>query len=266
MGKELDLKGLRIQNIEVIEYVYTENHHNYWKCKCDCGNEIIVGAQNLVRGFPKSCGCVQKNNLEGQRYGKLLVLERTNMRSYGSVVYKCQCDCGNICYRTNRSLLANSGIMGCGCFDPKRKYTIKNNRLYKVWTGIKKRCNSNIPKDIRIYKSRGIKMCKEWDNDFSVFQKWALDNGYKEEILPNGKNKWTIDRIDNNKGYSPDNCRWATNEEQCRNTRKNRNITINGQTKCLAEWLIIYNLPPYTFYKRIKKGFSEAEALTMGKS
>ena len=263
MPKRLNLIGLKVGDIEVVDFAYVGKKHTYWKCKCVCGNEIIVGSHNLVRGFPKSCGCVQKNNLVGKRFGKVVVLEKTDKRGHGSIIYKCKCDCGNICYKTSRSLVKNSGIMGCGCFDPKKKHYNKNERLYKLWGAIKKRCLDNRPKTARTYKLRGISVCDEWKSNFEAFQDWALKNGYREEILPNGINKWTIDRIDTNGNYEPNNCRFVTVKEQARNTRKNRIIEINGETHCLAEWCEMYNINNSTFYNRLKLGFSEQEAITM---
>lgn len=261
--KRLNLVGLKIDNIEVIEFAYVKNRHTFWKCKCVCGNEIIVSSQNLVRGFPKSCGCIDKHTIVGEKIGKLTVLERTDKRYRGNVVYKCICECGNICYKSRASLIKNSGIKGCGCYEPKKKYYNKNARLYQLWCCIKKRCLDERPKTAKTYKLRGITICDEWKKDFNKFQEWALQNGYREEILPNGLNKWTIDRIDTNGNYEPNNCRFITVKQQARNTRKNRIIEINGTKRCLAEWCELYNITNTTFYHRIKCGLTEEQAITM---
>jgi hypothetical protein len=93
---------------------------------------------------------------------------------------------------------------------------------------MKKRCYN--PRDKRFvnYGGRGITVCDEWKDDFGAFQKWATDNGYKENL--------TIDRVNVNGNYCPENCRWATMTQQQRNTTRNRFITAFGETKTMAEW------------------------------
>ena len=107
---------------------------------------------------------------------------------------------------------------------------------------MKKRCYN--PHDARYdrYGGRGITVCDEWRNDFKAFYKWALENGYADNL--------TIDRIDNNKGYFPDNCRWADAETQCRNRVSNINITIGNATKTLTEWCEIFELDYSTIHAR----------------
>ena len=93
-------------------------------------------------------------------------------------------------------------------------------RLYGVWTGMRKRCNAKTGKDVQNYVERGIKVCNEWESDYSAFKKFALENGYLEHL--------TLDRIDNNKGYDPTNCRFATMKVQSRNTRRLRSDNTTG--------------------------------------
>lgn len=108
-------------------------------------------------------------------------------------------------------------------------------RIYKIWKNIKSRCFNSDDKDYKNYGKRGIRVCKEWLNDFMSFYNWAVSNSYSEEL--------TIDRIDFNGDYEPPNCRWANPKQQARNRRNNRYITYNNETHCIAEWAEIVNIP-----------------------
>ena len=99
---------------------------------------------------------------------------------------------------------------------------------------MKKRCNDKNTACYDRYGGRGIKVCEEWNNSFEPFFEWAMNNGYSEEL--------TIDRIDNNGNYEPNNCKWSTNQEQCNNRRSNIKITIGNATKTLKEWCKIFEV------------------------
>ena len=125
---------------------------------------------------------------------------------------------------------------------------MKDPRLYKKWCSMKSRCNYPSSKCYPRYGGKGIKICDEWENSFESFYKWAMETGYKDGL--------TIDRIDNSKGYSPDNCRWATHAEQCRNYSRNRFITYQGRTQCMSDWADEYGINRCTLAQRIKLGWS----------
>ena len=104
----------------------------------------------------------------------------------------------------------------------------KAHPIYNSWSSMKDRCNNHNSQAYGNYGGRGISVCKEWNDSFENFLKWAIESGYNEGM--------TLDRIDNNKGYSPENCRWATKFQQGRNKRNNHLITYNGKTQCIAAW------------------------------
>lgn len=134
------------------------------------------------------------------------------------------------------------------CYRHGGRYT----RLYRIWVRMKDRCNN--PKHVHYddYGGRGIRICKDWYN-FATFQQWALHNGYSDEL--------TLDRIDNNMGYSPDNCRWVDRVIQQNNTRYNRLLTYKGQTKTMTQWAREIGLNRNTLESRIRLGWSTAEAI-----
>lgn len=103
-----------------------------------------------------------------------------------------------------------------------------------MWRGIKLRCYNKNSKRYKDYGGRGVAVCDKWKNDFMNFYDWAINNGYSDNL--------TIDRINNEGNYEPNNCRWVTIKQQSRNRRSNRNITINGETHCLSEWCEILGL------------------------
>ena len=135
-----------------------------------------------------------------------------------------------------------------------------NQKLYKVWSGIKQRCfnpNSNRYKN---YGGRGISICDEWKNSFETFCKWALENGYKEGL--------SIDRIDHEKDYDPSNCRWTDEITQQNNRTNNTLYEYEGETHTLTEWSRIKGIKPKTFCTRWRRGYRGHDLMkpTMTKS
>lgn len=111
------------------------------------------------------------------------------------------------------------------------------------------------------YGGRGITVCDEWRDDVQAFYDWAMKSGYKEELLPNGRSKWTLDRIDVNGNYEPSNCRWATVIEQANNRRKNHFITYNGETLTIAQIAIKYGIKSSVLSWRIRDGWDIKRAI-----
>jgi hypothetical protein len=129
----------------------------------------------------------------------------------------------------------------------------KGTRLYYIWNNMKQRCINSHNPQFADYGGRGITVCEDWLK-YECFRDWALNNGYSENL--------TIDRINNNSGYCPENCRWATPREQANNTRKVRLITYNGETHSVCEWSRILNIKQSTLNMRLNKyGWSAEEAL-----
>lgn len=130
-------------------------------------------------------------------------------------------------------------------------------KLYNVWCGMKSRCNNTNNTRYSSYGGRGIKVCDEWNGDFIKFQKWALENGYKEGLQ--------LDRIDNDGNYEPSNCRWATRLLQMNNNRHNKFIEYNGEKHTIAEWARIKSLPQNLLVYRLLEGWTVKEAINTPK-
>ena len=162
-------------------------------------------------------------DLIGQRFGRLVVVDKCGKDKNGkNTIWLCKCDCGGTT-RATSTHLRNGHTQSCGCLAYEKRikggmdtrFTVKHNlsrtRLYRIWSGMKSRCyNPNAPK-YNLYGGRGIFICNEWLQDFKAFYDWAMLNGYDDKL--------TIDRIDNDKGYTSYNCRWVTIAEQNKNRR-----------------------------------------------
>lgn len=131
----------------------------------------------------------------------------------------------------------------------------RKTRIYSIYKGMKDRCRYKTNDNYERYGGRGIRVCEEWLADYMNFYNWAINNGYKEGL--------TLDRIDPNKNYEPDNCRWATYKEQANNTRRNNYITYNNKTHTLTEWSEILGIKRSTLSNRIvTKKWDIEKALT----
>lgn len=203
-------------------------------------------------------------DLTGQKFGKLTVIKRVENHVQPSgkqyVQWLCKCDCGNETVVRGANL-KRGYTQSCGCLIKETNSThgLKKTRLYVVWRDIKLRCFNPNANNFKDYGAKGVFMCDEWRNDFKVFYDWAMENGYN----PNAKRgECTIDRIDNNKGYFPENCRWVDNLSQQNNRTNNRFLTYNSETYTVAEWSRKINVPPHTLYARLYKGWPVERVLT----
>ena len=156
-------------------------------------------------------------DMTGKKFGHLTVLERGANKNGGRAVWKCRCECGAIVERYGTDLRAGRTVScgKCQCWHTK-KDPYNRTRLYWVWHSMKNRCYN--PKELayKSYGGRGILVCDEWRDSFTAFRKWAHSNGY-DENAPRGE--CTLDRIDVNGNYCPENCRWVDMKAQAENKR-----------------------------------------------
>jgi len=159
-------------------------------------------------------------DITDERFGKLVAVRRIGSKN-GRPLWLCKCDCGNTTYAETRNLRYGS-TTSCGCrhMNILKTVAIKHNhygeRLYWVWHSMKQRVSDPARREYKYYGARGITMCKEWMDSYEVFREWAYSHGYDENAA---FSKCTIDRIDVNGNYEPDNCRWVGMDVQRRNQR-----------------------------------------------
>ena len=201
-----------------------------------------------------------KHDLTGLVFGRLTALEPIEQRSkHGYVQWLCRCECGNNSVIVPSGQLLSGNTRSCGCLG--REAIIKRNkstakypesdrksRLYSIWGGMIARTTYESQEAYKNYGGRGISLCDEWRTDFTTFRDWSLKNGYGDEL--------SIDRIDNNRGYTPDNCKWSTRKEQNNNQRSNILLTHAGETHTAAQWAEIMGISKDCIYKRIQRGYS----------
>ena len=204
----------------------------------------------------------------GKRYGRLVVVERKRPNEGGNAMFLCRCDCGKTCVVRGPNL-RSGGTRSCGCLasevtkerNKKHGFASRNKRerLHRVWEGIKERTTNPRHKSCKHYGARGISMCDLWLNDYPAFRSWARKNGYDENAK---RGDCTIDRIDNNKGYSPENCRIANLFDQANNTRKNIIIKYSGKNLSVSQWARETKLKRSTIRNRLSRGWSVEQTLT----
>jgi len=198
-------------------------------------------------------------DLSGKTFGLLTVISRIGSKNRRAL-WNCHCSCGNHTQVITADL--NSGnTKSCGClvksFLKKLKTTHGHaanhtvSETYATWEGMKARCSNPKNKFYKRYGGRGISVSERWE-DFSAF---LADMGERPKGL-------TLERIDNNNGYSKQNCMWATNTQQARNRSTSRLLTIDGESRCIAEWAEIYGISQSSISSRLAREWSDYDAVT----
>lgn len=196
----------------------------------------------------------RRHDLAGKKFGRLTVISY-----HGSVQGKarwlCQCDCGTSKVIRGRSLTEGSST-SCGCLLKEKltRHGRQGTPEYWAWAHAKDRCYNPRCQGFQAYGGTGITMCERWRESFISFF---------EDMGLRPTSQHSLDRYPNKHGnYEPNNCRWATKKEQGQNTRANINVTIDGETHCVAEWVRIKSLEAMNVYSRIRRGMAPVEALT----
>lgn len=245
------------------------NNSVVWICQCDCGNVCFILAYALKNGHTRSCGCLGKGprpyrkDITGLRYGSLTAIRPTGKTrgNSQSAEWECLCECGNT-HLASLAVLQGSKVITCQQCYRKRlserftKHGMARNDLYQAeysaWqSAIQRTTNPNHP-SYQNYGGRGITVCERWAKSFQNFY---------DDMGPRPKKK-SLGRIDNDKGYYKENCKWETMEEQSGNKRSNRLVTAFGETKMVAEWARQMSMKFATLCARLNAKISPEEALT----
>lgn len=258
-----DLTGRKFDMLTVLGPTGGRKHgYIEYRCRCDCGNEALMGSNQLRKDCRHSCGCIYRTSAirPGARFNHLTAVEPDPVDGTKWVF---ECDCG---YRKSilRSTVVAGKTISCGrsgcpyhkAWQSERAKThgLSYTKFYEVYRGILKRCYDPNAINYADYGGRGITVCEEWKHDAKAFYDWAMANGWAEGL--------TIDRIDVNGPYSPDNCRWVTPKAQASNKRSNRMITYEGRTMTLSEWAEYKGMNKQTLFARLDYGWSIEDALS----
>ena len=195
--------------------------------------------------------------LTGQRFGKLVAIERCGEDRHGHAKWLCLCDCGKETIAFG-SLLKNGNTQSCGCYRLARisSHNLSKNKLYTEWWGIKTRCFNEKFKHYKDYGGRGITVCDLWKNSFDAFYEYV-------SRLPHfGEDGFTLNRIDNDGNYEPNNVEWADKITQANNKRNNRLLTHNGKTQTVAKWANETGIMSSVIIKRLNLGWSVDKVLS----
>lgn len=257
-NREKSNKNVKVRHHHYVEIEGATKTVAEWSKICGVKHDVLL--KRIKSGY-SGTELLQKEiktykDITGQKFNLLTAIKRVENDKLGNARWLFACECGNEKVM-NGSAVSNGHTKSCGC-SLKKANTKKNlkhghnrvgkrNKIYGVWHGMKSRCYNPNNKRYLGYGGRGILICDEWLNAYEAFYNWAINNGYSDGL--------TIDRIDNDKGYSPDNCRWATDSEQNRNRRNTVIVEIDGEHKTLVSCVSEYGIKYHTLWERYKRGY-----------
>ena len=259
-NRALELTGQKFGKLTAVRVAHKVGGV-HWHCDCDCGGSRVAPGPSLKSGAVRSCGCLVKEvmagkalDLRGLRFGRLIAVKPMSSRRRNSVEWECLCDCGAT-HVASVDKLRGGYTRSCGCLrdDTHRTHGMSKSPEYGVWLSMKARCLNPLNARWETHGARGIKVCDEWLNSFENFY---ADMGARPDP------KLSIERKDNDGGYTKENCVWATSREQADNRRTTIRVEIGGQTKSLKAWCRDMGIPYLRTWKRIYlSGWSIERAL-----
>lgn len=221
-----------------------------WICNCSCGNIITVTSGALRRGQKRCANCGLRANFvdhTGERFGRLVA--RKFIPGGPKPKWECICDCGKITFVVASSLVRGDS-QSCGCLAGEirglatRRHGLTRGSFHNTWINIRQRCQNPNNTGYNRYGGRGISVCERWQS-FDAFA---------EDMLPTWKEGLSIERIDVNGNYEPDNCVWATPTEQARNRESTERFEVKGEVLTVPEISEKYSIRQHAIWKRIRSG------------
>lgn len=200
-------------------------------------------------------------DITNQKFNRLTAIERIYCSRQKKMAWNCLCECGGSIVATYTQLKSGN-TKSCGCLNHEKilerntSHSESKTRLYKIWVGIRQRCNNPNKKSYVNYGGRGVKVCDDWDN-YLNFKEWAISNGYEDDL--------TIERIDPNGNYEPSNCTWIPKGDQSKNRRSCNFLTFNGKTQTVSDWARELNINRTTINTRLRKGWAIDKVLSNSK-
>lgn len=256
-----DLTGRVFGKLTVLERVGSDKFGaSLWNCICQCGEHKVCSAGVLTSGRNISCGKCRSRVKSGMEFGRLTIID--HFKKNGRTYWHCICSCGNKCDVSQNNLVCGKA-KSCGCLNRElasaraTKHGLSKTRIHRIWSGLFSRCENENFSEYHNYGARGIKVCDEWQrpDGFMNFYNWSMDNGYVDNL--------SLDRVDTNGDYCPENCRWATPKEQSNNTRRNVLLTYNGVTMNITQWEDSLGLRHGLIGSRKRSGWTDEECLTI---
>lgn len=243
--KAIDITGQKFHKLTAIEFNHIKNNMHFWLFKCDCGKSIIAYKSDVLFGNKKSCGCdnIKRKDIAGKKFNKLTAIKFSHMDENYCQFWLFKCDCGNEKIIKMRNVELGTTV-SCTCHIRKltTKHGYTNNPVFNIWKKIKARCHDSNDQAYAYYGGRGLSMSEEWKDSFDTF---VRDMGVRPS-----KNH-SIDRIDNDIGYSKENCKWSTKHEQQMNRRNTIYVDYNGEKVKLFELCEKINVDYVRTFKRI---------------
>lgn len=269
--------GEKIGKLTVVECtkVVPSNHvRNTWKCKCECGRVVYLKEGTLLFRTTENCGMCGDRKYRhepykvGQKLGMLTIREVHDIGDINTEYYICDCDCGTKgVMKKFTQLNYKDASLNCGCVnvqkmknlhDKTRRHGLSDTRIYCIYQGMMRRCYHPNEEMYYNYGGRGIYVCDEWKDQedykgLKAFVEWAYKNGYDDTL--------SIDRIDNDGPYSPDNCRWVSMTIQANNKRDSIQLTVGDTTYTYAQWEAASGINQNTIRRRCEKGYDPHTAV-----
>lgn len=202
---------------------------------------------------------IDEKTFLGKKVGKITIVEYLGKikkeKGDNHRFWLGKCECGKNIYLRQTDILKETRKSCPKCNRSSYKHGMTNTRLFHIWQNMRGRCYCKTNYDYKDYGNRGIKICDEWEYEFLNFYNWAINNGYSDEL--------TLDRIDNEKDYCPENCRWSTAKFQSNHKTNNVYYTFKRKTQTSKQWCDEYGISQTTFIDRLKRGWTLEQALTI---